>query len=296
MKKEISGIEIIVLGMFFTGCSGEKCPHAFPPEIFAPMRGRVNISYDFRMRVVPDCHDIIQVDWGDGTQEEINTDPRKNIFSIHHTYSREESFRMKARGINKTTEWSTHTITIGERPFYDDFSAYPVDERPPFGEWEILNLGINYIKRKNQPDGTVGNVFEAGEGGRIFIYGDWTNHSLEVDVKGRAPRVYFRFLPIGDRGYYVSQEFLLGAEKLRVLKISGTATEVIAENVRLEKDDWWNIKIEVNGSSIKVFADGEKMIDTTDLNAPFLSGGIGIGASDHTENVYFDNVKVELIE
>lgn len=305
-------------------CCRRECDISPPKIVLGPTRGRVGVSYGFQIDKTDLSTGNIRINWGDGVEEE------HKVGFVFHSYSIAGTFQIKVKAKAKNprsnceSDWGLpHKIIIGDNSFYDDFSSYPIHKNAPFGEWQILEYGTYYIEKAIQIDNTEGNIFNAstdsgfynpiGRGGRIFIHGDWTNHSLEVHIKnsGRGePRVYFRLSSITStvisqvmektyKGYYVTKDpgNITGIQLFKITKdTTGEVKKKIAESAGFNQEGWWSVKIEAKGPSIKVFVGNQEMINVEDNDAPFLSGGIGIGIPDRSGNVYFDNVKVDLIE
>ena len=116
---------------------------------------------------------------------------------------------------------------------------------------------------------------------------------FQVNTKDGEACVYFRLSGDGSRGYYVHHG-LGGSPPIDLYKFVGNTKQKIAQSKGINLVGWWYLRIEVKGPSIKVFANGQKVIDIIDNDSSLSSGGIGIGSC--YGGVYFDNVRVASIK
>ncbi|PLV56888.1 family 16 glycoside hydrolase [Thermotoga sp. SG1] len=181
----------------------------------------------------------------------------------------------------------------GTEDLFEDFESYGQGEVAPFGPWKVLE-GFNapHVEEGVQADKTIGKVLRADIGRGIFTLGEWTNLTLECNLKreGSAEgRVYFRLSEDGKKGFYVS----FSEYGVALHKFAGSIDMKIAENKGVKlSGDWMYLKILAEGERIEVFLNGKKVIDVTDSDV--FSGGIGMATTFQT--VFFDNVRVETIE
>jgi len=179
----------------------------------------------------------------------------------------------------------------GTEDFFEDFESYGQGEVAPFGPWRVLGRAP-HVEEGVQADKTIGKVLRVDIDRGIFTPGEWTNFTLECNLKreGSAEgKVYFRLSEDGKKGFYVS----FSEYGVALHKFAGSIDMKIAENKSFKlSDDWMYLKVIANGERIEVFLNGKKVIDVTDPDV--FSGGIGMATTFQT--VFFDNVRVETIE
>ena len=191
------------------------------------------------------------------------------------------------RQITKKSAYSLSEV------FSDDFSSYGIGLKAPFGEWKIKNPGSYFIESTIQPDGTIGNVLKTDNNAIIFIPGDWKDYFFEVKTRDGEPGVFFRLTNNGNEGYYITKGlgYMTG---IRLYKFAGNTKQMIAESKGFEVKGWWDVKIEVIGNTIVVYANGKKYMDIKDNDPKLSFGGVGLGSI--YGGVLFDNVRVKTIK
>ena len=185
--------------------------------------------------------------------------------------------------------------STGNESLFDDFSAYGVGKTAPFGIWKAKGSS-SHIEESIQPDGKTGNILTVTNGGD-YIYTDtqWTNYIFEVNWKDGEPALFFRLSEDGNKGYIITKP--LGYNTSFILyKFVNTARQKVAESGGYDNKggQWMYIRTEVNGGNIKLFVNGEKLLDINDFDNALASGGVGLGSSYGT--VHYDNVRVEEIK
>lgn len=121
--------------------------------------------------------------------------------------------------------------------------------------------------------------------------GSWTDYVFEVDVK-KLSGTYFNliFRYIDQDNYYMVEGGASGGAQIKLWKrVAGTFSQIASPaDLVTTNGTWYHYVIQVEGSSIKVWADGALLFDVTD--AAHSAGKIGLGGWKSTVN--FDNVLV----
>jgi len=143
-------------------------------------------------------------------------------------------------------------------------------------------------------DDSGDNVYQHTGGsyvGAVTGSSSWAGYVLEFDVKkvsGSYFNVVFRY--IDQNNYYLLEPSSDQVHIALFKKVGGLFTELASRPLQNTTPGvWYHYKIEVSGSSIKVWTDGVLKFDITD--STFSAGKIGIGA--YTASVAnFDNISV----
>ncbi|MGO4182885.1 family 16 glycoside hydrolase, partial [Paenibacillus sp. TAF43_2] len=132
----------------------------------------------------------------------------------------------------------------------------------------------------------------SGNGGAELIAGSdaWTDYSFEADVKlisGAGAMLEFRHQD--NQHFY----FLYMSESyIRLMKQNGSAQEWLKayDGPSLDVSRFVHMKIDVIGNQIRVYRDGDLVIETTDDPGYFSSGKVAIAS--WATSVQFDHVAV----
>lgn len=121
--------------------------------------------------------------------------------------------------------------------------------------------------------------------------GSWTDYVFEVDVKklsGTYFNLVFRYVDQGN--FYMVEGGSSGGTQIKLYKrVAGTFSQIATPaDLVTTNGSWYYYVIQVEGLSIKVWADGVLLFDVTD--GAHSAGKIGLGGWNSTVN--FDNVLV----
>lgn len=162
--------------------------------------------------------------------------------------------------------------------FEDDFSG-------DLGKWvNTSNCSIS--------DGTI--YVAHNEAIQAAGYG-WQNYVFEADVKIADTCAGLAFRKVDDNNFYMWQ-YSAVTQRLRLLKkVSGEWYEIrrVPQALDMSLDTWFHTKIEVNGSRIRTYFNGELVDTLTDTQ--FATGKAGFRQAEPTEAAYFDNVRISEI-
>lgn len=205
----------------------------------------------------------------------------------------------KAMGVAKEVSQGEKGVLVvrptGKEEFFEDFELYGLGQTAPFGPWKTKGLSA-HIEEAVQPDGKIGKILNVGSGGNNLIYleKDWRNYILELNWVDGEPGIYFRISSDGNKGYYITKG--LGyMSRVQLYKFVGASSLKIAEGKGSNAGAEWSYwRVEVRGGDIKVYLNGEKMIDIVDNDDSLSKGGIGLGSK--YGDVNFDNIRVRLIQ
>ncbi len=131
----------------------------------------------------------------------------------------------------------------------------------------------------------------------LFLTGSevWTDYTAEFRAKltgGRILGMAFRYIDTSNNYRLNLYEDLDGTNNLYLyLRVAGAFSEVMKVAVgEINKDEWYTLKIEVAGNSIKAYLDGELEIDTN--NDAHAEGGIAF-EGEANSIMRFDDLVVE---
>jgi hypothetical protein len=179
--------------------------------------------------------------------------------------------------------------TGGDVLFFDDFESGNADNWAPstLGDWSVVSSGSSQAYKQ----GTKGAAL------RVSSAGDrkWTNVSVETRIKvitfggtnsADLAAVYARFTDL-DNYYYAA----LRADGKVALKarVGGSESPLgAAVDIGISTNIWYQVLLEVDGSTLRLSVDGELVQTATD--ASLAAGAIAVGENNAT--VLFDDVKV----
>jgi len=180
--------------------------------------------------------------------------------------------------------------------FFDDFSSYKTGTKAPFGRWfRAVNEPASVVET-SQPDGEKGNVLcVKGQNSVLFLRGEWSDIILEVNQKNGQPEaeatIYLRVSKDGSQGYYVKRE--KDGRLVRLFRFSKGKSECIAEGKWAQEESeegWVYYRIEAHGNRIRLYLNGEKVIDAGLKKGWCRRGHVGLGSARAV--VYFDNLRI----
>ena len=131
----------------------------------------------------------------------------------------------------------------------------------------------------------------------LFLTGseDWTDYTIEFRAKltgGRILGMAFRYTDTNNNYRLNLYDDLDNTNNFYVyLRVAGAFSEVMKVPVgQIDKDEWYTLKIEVVGDSIKAYLDGELQIEAK--NGAHSEGGIAFEGETNTIG-HFDDLIVE---
>lgn len=131
----------------------------------------------------------------------------------------------------------------------------------------------------------------------LFLTGSeiWTDYTAEFRAKltgGRVLGMAFRYIDTSNNYRLNLYEDLDGTNNLYLyLRVAGAFSEVMKVAVgQIDKEEWYTLKIEVAGNSIKAYLDGELQIDAENDAHP--EGGIAF-EGETGSIMRFDDLVVE---
>jgi hypothetical protein len=169
--------------------------------------------------------------------------------------------------------------------FCDDFSSGNMDKwNIRSGDWDVINgvakgSGPNHFAVVGADVGWRDYKFQVntkieGSGDPSI---DWLKSYIFFRVQDDWN--FYRFGIHGDSGYIDLYK-----------RVDGNWQRLGNYSFYPQKNVWYNLRIEVKGSSIKGFLDGKEVINVTDDT--FTYGGIGIGVLEDYMVTYYDDVVV----
>lgn len=165
--------------------------------------------------------------------------------------------------------------------FTDDFESN-------YDEWEIQRGNFDIIFDESN---TLGHTSTSSEG-RISR-GDltWTDYTVSADIKvvdfNGSNRAFLcgRYTD-GNNFYGVSLSSKNGLELRK--KVNGSSSVITQVSTEIQQNTWYNVKLEMQGSTLKVYLNDELLIEATDDS--LTTGAVGLVASKVKVN--YDNVLV----
>ncbi|WP_245375770.1 S-layer homology domain-containing protein [Paenibacillus eucommiae] len=216
-----------------------------------------------------------------------------------------------------TTSWPMGTNTSYAQAdestiFFDNFeSGEAAAWTPESGTWAAVNSTGGILFSDEFENGSAAGWTNTGgewssvqgesskvyqqssiNGGAELIAGSnaWTDYSFEADVKlisGTGAMLEFRHQDNQHFYYlYMSESYI------RLMKQNGSAQEWLKayDGPSLDVSRFVHLKIDVTGNQIRVFKDGDLVIETTDDNGYFSSGKVALAS--WASSAQFDDVAV----
>jgi len=174
--------------------------------------------------------------------------------------------------------------------YFEDFEDGQADGLISTGAyWKIVSEedGNKVYEVDTTPD-VSGSTIEFGS------Y-DWTDYALEYRVKMLNPEadIWVEFRNSNQGGYIQRLSSQFGTVDL-YSSLGDAPWEPLAEpGYKVEQGVWYQVRIEVQGETIRVYVDGELKIEKTDSNVS--AGDIAIGNLGNT-HAQFDDIRVVALE
>lgn len=156
--------------------------------------------------------------------------------------------------------------------FYDDFNDGNANGWTPqanYNDWSVVLDNGNYVyfsSSTNEGRTSAGNQ-------------SWTDYSVQAKVKvenfNGSNRAYVSGRYQNGNNYYAAS--LTGGNKLELIKkVGGTTSTLVSKNYTLSTGTWYTVKLEMQGSTLKMYVNGNLELQATDSS--LSSGGIGLVA------------------
>lgn len=186
-------------------------------------------------------------------------------------------------GVWASSSDAEHAYPIFEDDFeggsLDNWEMWTPQDAPEDTSWAVLyENGNNYLSLR-------GPVIARMGGHR------WVNYTLELRVRfGEGTDEGHINVRMGDPAprYFVrlpQEAFILAKEYM------GEFTDVAEAGFERDVGVWYLVRVVCEGASLRVYLDGEQLIDFENGKEPIMSGGIGLEGGHGTE-ILFDDVKV----
>jgi len=167
---------------------------------------------------------------------------------------------------------------VSLQPFADDFEDGNADAWNLEAGWSIIQENDNYVLQG------IGHWW-ASAGSRA-----WTDYTFGTELKLIQGRVHLNFrtadgryfLGFSEEGLYLEKQFNGGAQ----------SAHLGGNEEPYELDQWYDLKVELKGGTIKVYVDGLLKIEYTDPD-PLPSGSVAFETLDDSQ-VYVDDVYVNM--
>ena len=163
-----------------------------------------------------------------------------------------------------------------------------------YSDWDVQRGTWNLVS----DDSTVLQHTSTSEEGRIFRGNlDWSNYSVQADLKvldfNGSNRAFLcgRYLD-GNNFYGVSLSSKNGGLLELRKKVNGSSTVIAQATTEITENKWYNVKLEMNEQTLKVYLDGQLVVEATDES--LIAGGVGLVASKVVVN--YDNVTVSALD
>ena len=174
-------------------------------------------------------------------------------------------------------------VFASEVYFTEDFELGSQDWEVQKGDWNLVLDDSNVLQHMSTS--TEGRISR----------GDltWTNYSVQADMKvvdfNGSNRAFLsgRYAD-GNNFYGVSLSNKKGGLIELRKKVNGSSTVIAQATTELLEDKWYNVKLEMNDQSLKVYLDDQLLIEAEDNS--LTSGAVGMVASKVIVN--YDNITV----
>jgi len=168
--------------------------------------------------------------------------------------------------------------------FQDDFSDGAADgwtEQAKYDDWSVVQDNGNYVYYSSS---TIEGRTSAGSSA-------WTDYSVLASVKvenfNGSNRAYVSGRYRDGNNYYAAS--LTGGNTLELRKkVSGSTSTIASKPYSFATGTWYTVKLEMAGTSLKVYVNGNLELQATD--GSLSSGGIGLVAFKTVAK--YDNIVV----
>lgn len=191
--------------------------------------------------------------------------------------------------------------TRAQSIFEDDFETGEISDKWTYisGSWTKENFSNSTWSRVSS-GGYSDNQLEIDNS-------SWDDYIFKVDIfkiEGEDINLFFRtqnsrYLNLPGHNLPVAYGLHMQHNRIALQKftsLSGTELQVVTDNVPFLNSTLKHVEIKLLNNNIKIFFDNNTnpVIDYTDIDSPFLNGGISIGSitGSSSQNVRFDNIVV----
>ncbi|WP_026297359.1 pectate lyase [Paenibacillus daejeonensis] len=152
------------------------------------------------------------------------------------------------------------------------------------GTWGIVSDGSPVYRKTGAAEGH-------SHAGQM----SWANYRVSAKMKadsfGGARRIMLAARYQDGNNYYAASLYNSGGGRLEIRKkIGGTSTTLVQKNYALSEGTWYNVRLEVSGSQLRMFVNDTLQLEATDSS--LSNGAIGLVAQDATTAKY-DDIAVE---
>jgi hypothetical protein len=151
------------------------------------------------------------------------------------------------------------------------------------GSWSVVQDNGNYVYYQSSSD----------EGRAWAGSSSWTNYSVEADVKivnfNGSNRAYVAGRWQDGNNFYAASLYNSSGGKLEIRKkVNGSTSTLTSKSYALTTNKWYKVKLEMSGSTIKMYVDG--VLQLTANDSSLSSGSAGLLA--YKASTKYDNVVV----
>jgi curli biogenesis system outer membrane secretion channel CsgG len=188
--------------------------------------------------------------------------------------------------------------TAGKLIFSEDFEKYGIGQTPPIGDFTGNNASIATVVDANK---RITKAVVLKGGGKICNKNlQLKNLILEADynVIHNYCDAGYVYLRVRENPVIAYRIHLTGCGEFSVDKVAGNSSVQIASiKVKDVKpvNNWTHVKIVLNNSNLKVYANGRLVIDIND-NDPGMDAAGYVCFERRLEDVNYDNIKIYNLE
>lgn len=155
------------------------------------------------------------------------------------------------------------------------------------GTWAVVKDGNSYVYSQTS----------TSEGRTSAGNAAWTNYAAQADVKvedfNGTNRTYVAGRYKDGNNYYAASLYNSGGGKLEIRKkVGGSSSTLVTKNYPLSTGVWYNVKLELSGSTIKMYVNNTLELTATDSS--LTAGAVGFLTGKTLAK--FDNVSVTELE
>jgi rhamnogalacturonan endolyase len=152
-----------------------------------------------------------------------------------------------------------------------------------YGAWSVVQDGGNYVYYQSS----------SSEGRASAGSQSWTDYSVAARVKvenwNGSNRAYVAGRYQDGNNYYAASLYNSSGGKLEIRKKAGGSSSTLAsKNYGLSAGTWYDVKLELNGSTLNMYVNGQLQLTATDSSL----GSGGVGLIGYKAAVKYDDVVV----
>ncbi len=193
----------------------------------------------------------------------------------------DDNNKLTGDSFNYTTQKCEYITYYFFDDFDEGFTSWGLEGRDP--RWVVVF----------PEDGTNGmlttKIDEKGGYAAYTAFGDkkWTDYTFNLKVKLEQERgvyIYVRRSPTGAYTIFITEDHL------KLWKDINPAIDLKVKKYSFALNQFYDIKIEVEGENLKVYVNNNLEISYTDEDSPLLVGRVGL---EPMSKAYFDDIIVE---